>query len=106
MKKLLLSTLAILLCLSAFVLIACNGDDDTTTTNDITTTDNVTTTNGDNVTTLPPPSPACDHVEEIIKGKEPTTSNTGYTDGKKCALCGEILESQYVIPALKFVDGF
>ncbi len=33
MKKLLLSTLAILLCLSAFVLIACNGDDSTTTAN-------------------------------------------------------------------------
>ena len=52
MKKLLLSILAILLCLSAFTLIACNGDDNTTT-DDITTTDNVTTTNGDNVTTLP-----------------------------------------------------
>ena len=99
MKKLLLSTLAILLCLSALTFIACNGDDSTTTGDS-------TTTNGDNVTTLPPPSPDCDHVEEIIKGKEPTTSNTGYTDGKKCALCGGILESQYVIPALKFVDGF
>ena len=33
MKKLLLSILAILLCLSAFVLIACNGDDSTTTVN-------------------------------------------------------------------------
>ena len=33
MKKLFLSTLAILLCLSAFVLIACNGDDSTTTAN-------------------------------------------------------------------------
>ena len=37
MKKLFLSILAILLCLSAFMLIACNGDD-STTTDDITTT--------------------------------------------------------------------
>ncbi len=43
MKKLLLSTLAILLCLSAFTLIACNGDN-STTTGDITTTDDITTT--------------------------------------------------------------
>ena len=33
MKKLILSILAILLCLSAFTLIACNGDDSTTTDN-------------------------------------------------------------------------
>ena len=37
MKKLISSILAILLCLSAFTLIACNGDD-STTTGDITTT--------------------------------------------------------------------
>ena len=41
-----------------------------------------------------------DHVEEIIKGYAATCTEPGMTDGKKCAICGEILESQVVIDAL------
>ena len=41
-----------------------------------------------------------EHVEEIIPGKEATCTETGLTEGKKCALCGDILVEQEVIPAL------
>ena len=40
------------------------------------------------------------HTEEIIPGVEPTDTETGLTEGKKCSVCGEILEEQQVIPAL------
>ena len=41
-----------------------------------------------------------DHVEENIAGKAATCTETGLTDGKKCANCGDILVAQEVIPAL------
>ncbi len=41
---------------------------------------------------------ALGHAEEIIPGKEATCSETGVTEGKKCALCGEILVAQQEIP--------
>ncbi len=34
------------------------------------------------------------HTEEIIPGKSATCTETGLTDGKKCSVCGEILEEQ------------
>ena len=40
------------------------------------------------------------HTEEIIPGVEPTCTQTGLTEGKKCSVCGEILAEQKVIPAL------
>ena len=47
------------------------------------------------------------HTEETISGKAATCTEDGLTDGKKCSVCGEILEKQTVIPAShNFVDGF
>ena len=44
---------------------------------------------------------ACYHEEtEVIPGYEATCTETGLTDGTKCALCGEILVAQEEIPAL------
>ncbi len=42
----------------------------------------------------------CEHVTEIIPGKAATVSETGLTDGKRCSVCGEILEEQKEIPKL------
>ena len=101
MKRLISLVLIIFLCLSV---IACNGDNITTTENG-----DITTTQGsDNVTTLPPVTlpVKCNHDEEIIAGKEPTTTSIGLTEGKKCTLCGEILEPQSTISAMPVTDGF
>lgn len=38
------------------------------------------------------------HTEQIIPGKEATCVESGLTDGKKCSVCGAILEEQQVIP--------
>ena len=40
------------------------------------------------------------HTEEVVKGKAATCTEAGLTDGKKCSVCGEILEEQEEIPAL------
>ena len=40
------------------------------------------------------------HTEEVVKGKAATCTENGLTDGKKCSVCGEILEEQKEIPAL------
>ncbi len=43
---------------------------------------------------------ALGHTEEIIPGVEPTYSQTGLTEGKKCTVCGEITVEQEIIPSL------
>lgn len=43
---------------------------------------------------------ALGHLEEVIKGKAATCTESGLTDGIKCSRCGEILVAQQVIPAL------
>ena len=44
---------------------------------------------------------ACTHPDiETIIGKKATCTAAGLTDGKKCSNCGEIIESQEIIPAL------
>lgn len=44
---------------------------------------------------------ALGHKEEIIPGKAATCKDTGLTEGKKCSVCGEILEEQKVISVSK-----
>ena len=39
------------------------------------------------------------HVEEVLPGKDATCSKSGLTEGKKCSVCGAILEKQNEIPA-------
>jgi len=39
------------------------------------------------------------HREEIIPHAEPTCTETGLTEGKKCSVCGEMLVEQTVVPA-------
>ena len=41
----------------------------------------------------------CDeHVEETVEGKAPTCTQTGLTEGKKCANCGTVIVEQEEIP--------
>ncbi len=42
------------------------------------------------------------HTEEIISGKPATSTETGLTDGKKCSVCGVILQEQEIIPIIAF----
>ncbi len=44
--------------------------------------------------------PALGHTDEIIPAVEATCTESGLTEGKKCAVCGEILVAQEVVPAL------
>ena len=52
-------------------------------------------------------TPALGHTEEILPAVEPTCTESGLTEGKKCAVCGEILVAQEVVEALghDYVDG-
>ncbi|MBQ3321851.1 MAG: CotH kinase family protein [Firmicutes bacterium] len=43
---------------------------------------------------------ATGHKEEVLPAKEPTCTETGLTAGKKCSVCGEILEAQEEVPKL------
>ena len=45
------------------------------------------------------------HTEEVVLGKAATCTETGLTDGKKCSVCGEILEEQQFIDYLKHIQG-
>jgi len=49
--------------------------------------------------------PALGHIEETIPAVEPTCTETGLTEGIKCAVCGEILTAQEEIPALGHTDN-
>ena len=44
--------------------------------------------------------PAYGHVLATIEGKEPSCTEPGKTEGKRCVSCNEIVEEQEVIPAL------
>ena len=44
------------------------------------------------------------HTEEVIPGKDATCTETGLTEGLKCATCGEVITEQEVIPALGHSD--
>ena len=40
-----------------------------------------------------------EHQPKTVIGKDATCTETGLTDGKSCAICGDVLEAQKVIPA-------
>ena len=40
-----------------------------------------------------------EHIEEIVPGIQPTCTETGLTEGKRCSLCGMTLVEQEIIPA-------
>ena len=44
--------------------------------------------------------PVIAHTEETVAAKDPTCTETGLTEGKKCSVCGEILVEQTEVPAL------
>ena len=41
-----------------------------------------------------------EHEPQVVPGVEPTCTETGLTEGKKCSVCGKILVAQEEIPAL------
>ena len=41
-----------------------------------------------------------DHSEEILPAKAPTCTESGLTEGKKCSICGDVIEAQQEVPAL------
>lgn len=82
MKKLITLLLAAALVLS---LAACGGGNGETSTGSGTPN----STNTDHT-----------HVEETISAVEPTCTETGLTEGKRCSECGETLVEQEVVPAL------
>ena len=43
--------------------------------------------------------PALGHTEEILPAISPTCTEAGLTEGKRCAVCGEILEAQKTVAA-------
>ena len=43
--------------------------------------------------------PALGHTEEILPAISPTCTEAGLTEGKRCAVCGEILEAQQTVAA-------
>lgn len=45
------------------------------------------------------------HIEEVIAGVEPTCTETGLSEGKKCLDCGTILVGQKPIPAAGHIPG-
>ncbi|MBQ4549494.1 MAG: S-layer homology domain-containing protein [Oscillospiraceae bacterium] len=48
--------------------------------------------------------PVIAHTEEVIPAVAPTCSETGLTEGKKCSVCGEILEAQEVVEKLAHTE--
>ena len=49
--------------------------------------------------------PATGHTAETVKGKAATCTESGLTDGKKCAVCGEVIVAQTVLPASGHTEG-
>lgn len=45
------------------------------------------------------------HTEEIIPAVPATCTTTGWTEGKKCSVCGKILVEQEIVPALGHTYG-
>ena len=43
--------------------------------------------------------PKKEHTSVVIPGQDATCTKTGLTDGRKCSVCGEILQEQEIIPA-------
>ena len=54
---------------------------------------------GEEISREPVTVPVIAHTEEVIPAVAPTCTETGLTEGKKCSVCGEILEAQEVVPA-------
>ena len=48
---------------------------------------------------------AVGHTEEIIPAVDPTTSDAGWKEGKKCSVCDKILVEQQIVPPLNGISG-
>ena len=60
---------------------------------------------GDELSRETVPVEALGHTEETITGTPATCTSTGLTEGKKCSVCGEILEEQQVIPVTHSLEA-
>ena len=98
-NKITLLLVLTLVFLIVIVVSACNDNSDSGVHTNIYTETSTNTNSSTNTDTDSGVVPH-EHTEEIIQAIEPTCTETGLTEGKKCSVCDEILLEQTVIDAL------